>query len=119
MQNLAPGNPVHLVHAFVFVSGLLAPSQSGIKHNVANGLDVNSDVESLEQKLVYQSRAHDRRRRRGDIAKIIVIDVEVKALTRLQVNGEIAAADARSGTDAVCGSAQWIVGNNRVIDRDC
>src|SRR5215469_2042384 len=103
----------------MFVSSLLAAPQSGVKNNVANGLDVNSEIESLEQKLIHQSGAYDCRGRCRHVAKIVVIDVEVKALAGLQMDREIAAADAGSRTDAICGNAAWIVGNERVINRDC
>lgn len=52
MQDLAPGEPVHLIQGFVFVPGFLALAQGRVEHDVADGFDVNPDIYSLEQELV-------------------------------------------------------------------
>src|SRR6266576_1708845 len=118
VQDFAPSDAVHLIPGFVFVTSFLTLAQRGVEHDVADGFNVNSDIYSLEQKLVDQSCTHNRCRCGGHVAEIVVIDIEEEPVARLKMNREIAAANAGAGTNAIGGDAARVVGNERVIDRD-
>lgn len=76
VSDFAPSRSVHLVQRAPRVTRLLAGSKRGIERDVAGRLQVNPGADSLKEQLVHESRAHNRSRSHGHIAKVVVIKVE-------------------------------------------
>ena len=111
------GDAVHFVQRTLGVAGAAAAAEIRREPNLLPHLDAPARAESLEKIFVEQSGADQGRIKGRDVAKIVVVEIQLDSRMRIHAQGDEVAAQAGAG--GRCGGvALGIVDLRRLVNRD-
>src|SRR4030088_2875890 len=91
------GEPVHFIQRGFCIPRTAASSQVGGDPHLFHQLDAGPRAETLEQKLIEQAGTDQGGIKRRNVAKIVVVEIQLHAGMRLYAYCEKAASQSRSG----------------------